>query len=144
MTTYFIGIDQTVEIDAAIAKKWLSIEDDKGVTVQFNFAVPSGSVGFEIQPKNWVEGGVTLSREKNSLQAVITGLAKINLFEMQEKQIAEKVPVYIATITAVDGMVGVPVLPEKGPAAIVSQGEKYTVALLSIGKTKKALASYSA
>ena len=140
MTTYFIGIDQTVEIDAAIAKKWLSIEDDKGVKVQFNFSVPSGSVGFEIQPKNWLEGGVTLSRKK----AVITGLAKINLFEMQEKQIAKKVPVYIATITAVDGMVGVPVLPKKGTATIVSQGEEYTVALLSIGKNKKALASYSA
>jgi hypothetical protein len=142
MATYFIRINQQICLDQNTAQDRLTGTSNPSFSVQFNFAVKSGSVGFEITSSSFIEGGMYVTSEKGVFIAHLDGLAKTKLFEMQEVKLAEKTALYISGIT-IDGtseLIAASPLP--GGQNVQHNNEIFPTAILEIGQKKSALSKY--
>lgn len=140
MSTIFIEINQTFSLDQKTARDYLEGVSDSGFSIQFNFAVKSGDVGFQVPTSAFVEGSARISSENKQFSVNVRGLAKVKIFEMQETQFFEKTPLYISGVT-VDGIL-IPARPLTEIEGIKHDGKNYPVAAVEVGKKKTALAIY--
>jgi len=142
MSTIFIKINQTFSLDQKTARDYLEGVSDSGFSIQFNFAVKSGDIGFQVPTSAFVEGSARISSENKQFSVNVRGLAKAKIFEMQETQFFEKTPLYISGITVDGTYVLIPARPLTEIEGIKHDGENYPLAAVEVGKKKTALAIY--
>ena len=141
MSILFIKIDQIVGLDSSQSIV-LTDRSFADLGIQFSFAVPSGSIGFEAEPSSFVEGGVKLEKKGNRTLAHIFGIIKIKIYEMQEMQINNRTPIFINGLTVKNRLDLVRVVPLEGQQKIKNSGEDFPVAIVELGRKKTALATY--
>ena len=142
MASYFIRINQKIRLDQKTAKERLTGISDPSFSVQLNFAVQSGSVGFEITSSSFVEGGLHVTSEKGVFIVHLDGLAKVKLFEIQEAQLTGKTPLYIYGITLDGTYELIAASPIPGSLSVQHNNEIFPTAVVEIGKKKAALSKY--
>ena len=143
MATVFVKIDQTVWLDdSPFGHELIRETQSNGADLSLSFATAgSGRVGFRLPSSSWVEGGMTIEEDGKIWKAQASGIAKIKIYELDEIQLALKVPLYIAGVIF-DVVSRVVPTPIAGSETIMHHGQQYPLARVFLGLKKSALALY--
>jgi len=141
VATLFIRMNQTFLLDEKLTRKWI-LDPQPGFSIQFDFAVESGSIGFQVPSSSFVEGAAKILSEGNQLSVNLSGVAKVKIYEMQETQFVEKSRLYVSGIT-IDGTYElIPVKTLAAAQSVQHNGEVYPLAFVEVGGKKTALVRY--
>lgn len=142
MATLFIRMNQTFPLDQKAAQRLNGGISDPSFSIQFNFAVKSGSIGFEVSTSSFIEGAAKILNENKQFLVNMSGLAKVKIYEMQETQFAEKSALYVSGISVEGTYELIPAKPLSTTESVKHNGEVYPLAAVEVGQKKTALIRY--